>query len=264
MMQAGYPRDRLPQAADEDDQMPDEPQYIEIADDLASRIRRGEWEPGDRIPAQADLAEAQRVSQQTVARAYDLLERQGLIVTESRRGSFVAQAHVHSTSTKDWYERTTEEKFRGDREVWETLDAGIAEPDEIPEDVRRDLDLADDERAPWRKRRLMDAGEPTQWHTAWWPGHLLEDCPELGDPSPVAGGTSKLIEDRTGRHVARGRDRLRARGATAEDSEMLGVDRRHCVLELWHRVWDQDGRPLLIEVTAYPSLYWCGQTPYDL
>lgn len=241
-----------------------DPKYVEIADDLASRIRRGEWEPGDQLPGQAELAEQQRVGVQTVNRAIEVLQRQGLLETRPREGTFVAQAHVHATSTKHWYERTTEEKFHGQRERWVTVDAGASDAGDVPVDVRRDLELADDEGAAWRIRRLMDAEEVTQWHRAWWPGHLLDSVPELADPAPVSGGTAKLIDDRTGRWVARGRDRLRARGASAEDAEHLDVSRGHPVLELWHRAWDQEGEPFLVEITVYPAMYWSGQDPYEL
>lgn len=241
-----------------------DPKYIEIADDVGARIRRGEWEPGEQLPGQAEFAEEQRVGVQTVSRAFEILQRQGLIETRSREGTFVAQAHVHATSTRHWYERPPAEKFGGARETWETVEAGRADPDEVPEDVRRDLELDADEGAGWRVRRLLDAGEVTQWHRAWRPGGLLDEVPELADPSPIPDGDEKLIYKRTGRWHARGRDRLRARGASAEDAEMLDISRGHPVLELWHRAWDQERAPLLVEITVYPAMFWSGQDPYDL
>lgn len=241
-----------------------ESKYVEIADSLARQIRQGEYEPGERLPSYVDMAQEQRVSDKTIERAVSLLVQQGLVRTVRRQGAFVAAAHVHSTSTKDWYRRSAAQKFHAGRERWETVGAGTADPDEIPADVARDLELAEDEPAAWRDRRLLDAGEVTQWHRAWWQGRVLEDAPELADPSPIPGGTTKLLEERTGRRATRGKDRMRARGATADDAEHLGIDRGHCVLELWHRLWDQSGVPLLLEVTAYPPLHWCSQDEYAL
>lgn len=243
--------------------MPDQPKYVEIADDLAARIRRGEWGPGEQLPGQAVLAEEQQVGVQTITKAFEILQNEGLVRTERRAGSFVTeQTHIHNTASADWHRRSHEERFEDPRATWETLDAGTTEADDVPSEVRQALALEADEGAMWRTRRLLDAGEPAQWHQAWWQGRLRESCPELADPSPVSPDTASLIEARSGRQIAGGRDQSRARGASSRDVELLGVERGAPVLELQRRKWDQDGDPLLFEVDVYPGLLWCRHDEY--
>jgi GntR family transcriptional regulator len=57
---------------------------------VKERIAFGEWAAGDEIPSIRQLAADLRVSVITVKRAYLELEREGLIVTQQGKGSFVA------------------------------------------------------------------------------------------------------------------------------------------------------------------------------
>ena len=67
------------------------PMYLQIIDQIRLRITVGDWEPGLRLPSIRELAVATRVSVITVKRAYQELEKEGVIVTQQGKGSFVAQ-----------------------------------------------------------------------------------------------------------------------------------------------------------------------------
>jgi len=63
--------------------------YVQLADDLAGRIGRGEFPTGSRLPSEADLAEGYGVAKMTVRRALEVLRERGLIRTLHGRGSVV-------------------------------------------------------------------------------------------------------------------------------------------------------------------------------
>ncbi len=65
------------------------PKYAAIADALAGAIRSGELRPGERLPAQRDLARQFGVDLTTVTRAYGLVREAGLIEGAGKLGSFV-------------------------------------------------------------------------------------------------------------------------------------------------------------------------------
>ena len=67
------------------------PMYLQIIDQIRLRITVGDWEPGFKLPSIRELAVATRVSVITVKRAYQELEKEGVIVTQQGKGSFVAQ-----------------------------------------------------------------------------------------------------------------------------------------------------------------------------
>lgn len=66
------------------------PLYQQIMDQIKQKIAVEEWQAGDEIPSIRQLAADLRVSVITVKRAYLELEREGLIVTQHGKGSFIA------------------------------------------------------------------------------------------------------------------------------------------------------------------------------
>src|SRR6266513_35274 len=65
--------------------------YLQLADELRSGIRRGEIQPGQRLPAERDLAERYDASRTTVRLALGMLKAEGLIGSGPGRGTFVRQ-----------------------------------------------------------------------------------------------------------------------------------------------------------------------------
>ena len=68
-----------------------EPIYAQITRQIKQQILSGALHPGDALPSIRLLAKELRISVITTKRAYEELEREGLIVTQTGRGSFVAQ-----------------------------------------------------------------------------------------------------------------------------------------------------------------------------
>jgi len=69
-----------------------QPQYVQLAEYLRCRITRGELQSGDPLPTLRAMR-GQGVTQFTLDKAHDILEQEGLIVREQRRGTFVAHSH---------------------------------------------------------------------------------------------------------------------------------------------------------------------------
>ena len=66
------------------------PMYLQIMEQVKQRVAVGNWQAGQKIPSIRELAIALRVSVITIKRAYLELEREGVIVTQHGRGSFIA------------------------------------------------------------------------------------------------------------------------------------------------------------------------------
>jgi GntR family transcriptional regulator len=67
------------------------PMYQQIVDQITARILAGDWSPGQALPSIRELAAGSGVSVITVKRAYEDLERAGLIQTRHGKGSVVAE-----------------------------------------------------------------------------------------------------------------------------------------------------------------------------
>lgn len=68
----------------------DRPPYEQLRIQIASRVAADELEAGTRLPTVRALATDLHLAVNTVARAYRELEADGVVVTEGRRGTFVA------------------------------------------------------------------------------------------------------------------------------------------------------------------------------
>jgi GntR family transcriptional regulator len=65
------------------------PIYVQIVERVKHMIATGELKPGDQLPTVRQLAQDLRVNFNTVARAYTLLNDEGIISTQQGRGTFV-------------------------------------------------------------------------------------------------------------------------------------------------------------------------------
>ena len=69
-----------------------EPPFEQLRAQLASRVASGELPAGTKLPTVRALAADVGLAVNTVARVYRELEADGVVVTEGRRGTFVASA----------------------------------------------------------------------------------------------------------------------------------------------------------------------------
>jgi DNA-binding transcriptional regulator YhcF (GntR family) len=63
--------------------------YEQVRDAIRSRIERGTWAPGERLPPVRTAATQLGLAPNTVARAYRELEDEGWLVGRGRAGTFV-------------------------------------------------------------------------------------------------------------------------------------------------------------------------------
>lgn len=65
------------------------PPYLQIADDLRRQIKTGRYQPGDRLPSLPSMTATYGSATETVRRALGKLRDEGLVATQSTRGTFV-------------------------------------------------------------------------------------------------------------------------------------------------------------------------------
>ncbi len=78
--------------------MDHEPLHRRIAGDIERRIASGEWQPGFRIPTEAELMAEYGCARMTVSRAITDLASRALVVRRRRAGTVVAHPPVHSSA----------------------------------------------------------------------------------------------------------------------------------------------------------------------
>lgn len=91
------------------------PIYRQIVDQVRQAVASGVLRPGDKLPSVRELAVELAVNPNTIAKAYQELEREGAIETPRGKGSFVADQPP---------QRSEAERLR---EFGETVDRLVAE-----------------------------------------------------------------------------------------------------------------------------------------
>ena len=79
----------------------DEPIYVQIAAQISETIAKGELSTGDKLPAVRKLAAELVINPNTVARAYTVLERAGLVTTKTGSGTYVSDPKLRSRDAAD-------------------------------------------------------------------------------------------------------------------------------------------------------------------
>lgn len=85
------------------------PIYEQIVDQIRALIKEGRLKAGEPLDSVRSLARTCRISALTVKKAYDVLERDGLVVTVQGKGSFVAQ--ISPNIVAEELNRQVEEQF---------------------------------------------------------------------------------------------------------------------------------------------------------
>ena len=75
------------------------PIYLQIADGVRAAVAAGLYRPGEALPSLRALAVDVQVNPNTVQRAYDALEREGLVYSQRGKGLFVAEQGTASAQT---------------------------------------------------------------------------------------------------------------------------------------------------------------------
>jgi GntR family transcriptional regulator len=203
------------------------PLYQQIKGLLVQGLQAGEWQPGQAIPSETELAARFRVSQGTVRKAIDEMAADNLLVRRQGKGTFVA---THA-------EQSTQYRF-----LRLVPDSGTQQPlqrrlldcrrQRAPADVARALDLRAGEATVQVRRLLLAPDEaagpdprparPVVLDDLWLPGPAFKGL-TLERMESWRGPLYRLFEAEFAVHMVRAEEKLRAVAATADDAALLGV-----------------------------------------
>lgn len=186
-----------------------QPLHLQIHDFYARKIASGELAPGDRLPTVQEIADDFGVAHGTALRAIGLL-KSGKLVTTTRDGTFVGDLRL----VLGPQQRLTVTRYPAS----ERTEVRAAEYIDAPDYVVPILGLEPLPGAvtPVIRREQVSYdrdGQPFMLSVSWFPPTFYERVPELTAAEPIEGpgGATKLIEQRTGRTITRGRQSREAR-----------------------------------------------------
>ncbi|QSB12716.1 GntR family transcriptional regulator [Natronosporangium hydrolyticum] len=236
--------------------------HRQIAEALRAKIRRGDWAPGERLPAIPAMAQMFGVAKQTIQRTVDQLRVEGLLITKPGSGTYVrgtrrrlnrlsrgrygAYRGYHSDLAAR-YRQYLVQVGRAPAEA-EVADAfGVTEGTEfvVRRHVVRTQEATVEVGASWF--RVADAG-----------GTSLEQEQAFGRP------LYQEVEEVTGRRYAHATDQVTARQPSRAEAETLAIRADTPVLHLLHVAYDDQRRPLEVAQATWPGPMTALTERYDI
>lgn len=213
--------------------------YLDIADDIRSRLSAGDFERG-RLPSESDLSETYGASRVTVRKALDALRSEGLIDAQQGLGWFAAggdplRQRLGRLGTIE--AQLAASGVSSQRDVLE-LRAMVA-----PARVRSVLNV---ERVIRLLRRNMADGRPFALVTVW--------CPEA-----LAGSLSREDLTRHSFHdlldvpLGHGVQTIAAAAATSRQAALLDIAEGSPVLVCERTTYAADERAVLLATYVFPG-----------
>lgn len=86
------------------------PLYHQLKEQLKGKIESQEWKPGEQIPTEMDIADMFQISRSTVRNAILDLVREGVLIRQRGKGTFVAQPKQEVSYIMDFFPRKMDGK----------------------------------------------------------------------------------------------------------------------------------------------------------
>ncbi|MDN2566780.1 GntR family transcriptional regulator [Aquibium sp. A9E412] len=217
------------------------PLYLQVKESLIRRLIDGQWQPGQLIPSEMELAREIGVSQGTIRKALDAMAGENLLIRRQGRGTYVAEPEES---------RILFQFFR--------LMPDSGEPTFPTSQVlRRTRGAADREEraalalgtgaAVWRIERVRElGGAPLMAETIVLPAARFPGFDALGE---IPNNVYRLYSERWRITVARASERLKAVAATPDDAKALGCPRATPLLRIARVAFDLENNPVELRLS---------------
>jgi GntR family transcriptional regulator len=216
--------------------------YAELATDLRARILQGQWEPGQALAAETDLARNYGVALGTIRQAIALLVDQGLLERRHGKGTFV-KAGIGGASMLRFF------RFRH-VDSSQTPTSRIVGRKQVPADAATAQALGIKEAAPVlsRERLRSIAGQPCLLEAIVLPLPLFEPLAS-SDPADWGDLLYPAYQQRCGVVVHQAEDQLSFGTLSASQARRLGLTKGHPCVRVRRRAYDLSDRCVELRVT---------------
>lgn len=220
------------------------PVYIQIATALSKLVKDKALPPGYPLPPERVLCDQFGVSRMTLRQAIGLLEREGLILSQRGRGTFVA----HDLLRKQQQELrsfTEEILARGGVPESRLLSFEVIAP---PEEARAFFGLSPEDKIYEIKRIRLSDKVPLAFETVMLSQRL---CPRLEQFDLVRNSLYRILEESYSVRIETCVEEITAKPPSAEHRKLLELPRNVAVLMIRRKTYTEFGQPLEFTRAAY-------------
>lgn len=214
------------------------PLYRQIKSLAIQALASGEWQPGQAIPSEQELAQRFQVSPGTVRKAIDEMVAENLLMRRQGKGTFVT-SHTDPRALFRFLRLTPDS---GERVPLENIPFDCRHA-RAGQEVARNLDLEPGAPVVIVRRVLRDAGKPIVADEIFLPEDLFQDL-DFEMLEAWKGSLYSLFETRFGQRMITAREKIRAVAADRIAAEALGVAEGTAVLLVERVAFSYAGRPV--------------------
>lgn len=222
--------------------------YVQLYEIFKKKIESGEWSVGSQIPTEEDLCKIYEVSKATVRFAILELVRQGYLMRQQGKGTFVCKRVIPEGLTM----------LSSFKELM--LEAGIdfstrvlAQTVIMPtDDLDVKLDIPEDKHIIYIKRLRTIENEPVLIQEAYIPYHI---CPQLLDEDVVNNSLFELFEKKHGITITKVKDHIEVTSSKADESRLLGLPEGSPLLLLEQHFYSGDSQIMYMRSIKRPDRF---------
>lgn len=196
--------------------MAGEPLYRQLERRLRDEIGSGRLLPGDRLPAEPELAAQYQMARMTARHAIEALVQDGLLVRHRGRGTFVAEPRMaYPPASLVSFSRTM-------RALGRPVTTKLLDFEVVPANGEVAGLLGEAENTPVlfvRRLRFLD-GEPVAIHSSYMHRAYLEG---MHAADLLTKPISEAMEKVTGVRIVSSRDFMEAAATTSEEAALLNI-----------------------------------------
>lgn len=228
------------------------PLYQQIKSLLVQGLQAGEWQPGQAIPSEMELAARFRVSQGTVRKAIDEMAAENVLVRRQGKGTFVATHAEQSTQYRFL-------RLQPDDGLAAPLSRRLLECKRMraPAEVSRLLQLKAGDTAVQVRRLLLTADSPNPRPVVlddlWLPGTLFKGL-SAERLEGWRGPMYRLFEAEFSVHMVRAEEKIRAVAAAPEEADLLALPAGTPLLSVERLSFTYGDRPVELRRGLYHTL----------
>jgi GntR family transcriptional regulator len=224
------------------------PLYQQIKQLILSSLQQGEWQPGEAIPSELELANRFKVSQGTVRKAIDELAAENLVVRRQGRGTFVATHAEQHTQYR--FLRLFPDSGSLDSEGPAQRDIVSCKRTRASGDVAQALALRTGETVLQVTRLLTFQGVPTILEDLWLPALPFKGltAERLAD---YHGPMYAMFESEFGVRMVRASEQIRAVVAQENHANLLGVSPQSPLLSVERIAYTYNDVPMELRRGLY-------------
>jgi GntR family transcriptional regulator len=212
------------------------PIYHQLYEILRGRIVRGDWQPGQMIPAESEIVDSYKVSRITARQALDQLVQDGLIYRERGRGTFVAQPTFEKAMMRI-HSFTDDMEQRGLKPRTKVLNKEIVA---APPEIAERLDFSALEELVRIERLRMAGDDPLSIEESFL---IHRTCPGILSHDFAQESLRDVLAREYGIRWSRATQHIRAIQAPAHTADLLGVRPKSPLLYVERVSYDEQNTP---------------------